>query len=317
VPERLARHDILFEPVEIGPRTLRNRFYQVPHCTGFGVEKPWTQAAFRGMKAEGGWAAVCTEYCSISPESDEKPYTSARLWDDEDMRALSLMADAAHANGALAGVELWHGGLFAEQRESRLPPLAPSQIASDWDGVTVPKVMERADIRRVQDEWVAAARRARTAGFDILYVYGSHTYLPTQFLSPVFNRRTDEYGGSFENRSRFWLEAIERVKQEIGADCAIAVRIAADTLELSGVALDEGLEFIRAADSMVDLWDVTIGRWRGWAVWTPARRASTSRATSSSGRAGPRRRPRSRSSWSAASRIPTAWQRSSAAATPT
>ena len=83
---------------------------------------------------------------------------------------------------------------------------------------------------------MAAARRARTAGFDILYVYGSHTYLPTQFLSPVFNRRTDAYGGSFENRSRFWLEAIERVQgREIGDDCAIAVRIAADTLELSGV----------------------------------------------------------------------------------
>ena len=64
---REPRHDILFEPVRIGPKTLRNRFYQVPHCTGFGVEKPWTQAAFRGMKAEGGWAAVCTEYCSISP----------------------------------------------------------------------------------------------------------------------------------------------------------------------------------------------------------------------------------------------------------
>jgi dimethylamine/trimethylamine dehydrogenase len=215
------------------------------------------------MKAEGGWAAVCTEYCSISPESDEKPYTSARLWDDEDMRALSLMASAAHEHGALAGVELWHGGLFAEQRESRLPPLAPSQIASDWDGVTVPKVMELADIRRVQAEWVAAARRARTAGFDILYVYGSHTYLPTQFLSPVFNRRTDAYGGSFENRSRFWLEAIELVKEEIGDDCAIAVRIAADTLELSGVQLEEGLEFIRAADPMVDLWDVTIGSMAG------------------------------------------------------
>ena len=68
---RDPRHDVLFEPVRIGPKTLRNRFYQVPHCTGFGVEKPWTQAAFRGMKAEGGWAAVCTEYCSISPETDE------------------------------------------------------------------------------------------------------------------------------------------------------------------------------------------------------------------------------------------------------
>ncbi|HEX2586873.1 MAG TPA: NAD(P)-binding protein, partial [Gaiellales bacterium] len=263
---REPRHDILFEPVRIGPKTLRNRFYQVPHCTGFGVEKPWTQAAFRGMKAEGGWAAVCTEYCSISPDSDETPYVSARLWDDEDMRALALMTEAAHDHGALAGVELWHGGVYAESREARLPQLAPSQIASDMDSIVVPKAMERADIRRAQEEWVAAARRARSAGFDIVYVYGSHTYLPTQFLSPVYNRRTDEYGGSFENRARFWLEAIELVKEAIGDDVAIAVRIAADTLELSGVPIDEGLEFIRAADHMVDLWDVVIG-----AMWGPGR----------------------------------------------
>ena len=261
---RLPRHDILFEPVRIGPKTLRNRFYQVPHCTGFGVEKPWTQAAFRGMKAEGGWAAVCTEYCSISAETDESPYVSARLWDDEDARALRLMTDEAHRHGALAGVELWHGGLYAETRESRLPPIAPSQLSSDFDGITVPRVMTAADIRRVQEEWVAAALRARDAGFDIVYVYGSHTYLPTQFLSPIYNRRSDEYGGSFENRSRFWLEAIELVRDAVGGDCAIAVRIAADTLEGSGVELAEGLEFIRRADPMVDLWDVTIGALSGW-----------------------------------------------------
>ena len=261
---RLARHDILFEPVPIGCKTLRNRFYQVPHCTGFGVEKPWTQAAFRGMKAEGGWAAVCTEYCSISAESDESPYVSARLWDDEDVRALRLMTEEAHRHGSLAGVELWHGGLYAETRESRLPPLAPSQLSSDFDGITVPRAMDLTDIRRVQREWVDAARRARDAGFDIVYVYGSHTYLPTQFLSPVYNHRTDAYGGSLENRSRFWLEAIELVREAVGDDCAIAVRIAADTLEGSGVELGEGLEFIRRADPMVDLWDVTIGALSGW-----------------------------------------------------
>ena len=257
---REPRHDILFEPVRIGPKTLRNRFYQVPHCTGFGVEKPWTQAAFRGMKAEGGWAAVCTEYCSISPESDETPYVSARLWDDEDMRALSLMTAKAHEHGALAGVELWHGGVYAESRESRLPQLAPSQIASDLESVVVPKADGRATTSAAhRSEWVAAAKRARSAGFDIVYVYGSHTYLPTQFLSPVYNHRSDEYGGSFENRARFWLEAIELVKEAVGDDVAIAVRIAADTLELSGVPMDDGLAFIRAADHMVDLWDVVIG----------------------------------------------------------
>src|SRR5213076_2631718 len=95
------RFDILFEPVQIGPKTLRNRFYQVPHCTGFGVEKPWSQSRHRAIKAQGGWAAVCTEYCTISPDADETPYFSARLWDDHDLRMLAYTADEAHAQGAL------------------------------------------------------------------------------------------------------------------------------------------------------------------------------------------------------------------------
>ena len=85
------RHAVLFEPVQIGPKQLRNRFYQAPHCSGFGSEKAGTQARFRGTKAEGGWAAVCTEFCSIGPGSDSWPHISARLWDEDDVRNLSLM----------------------------------------------------------------------------------------------------------------------------------------------------------------------------------------------------------------------------------
>ena len=256
---RDPRHDVLFEPVRIGPKTLRNRFYQVPHCTGFGVEKPWTQARHRGIKAEGGWASVCTEYCSINPESDEYPFISARLWDDGDVRALRLMTEEAHAHGALAAVELWHGGIHVEGRESRTVPLAPSQIASEFEPLVVPKAMELSDIRRTQDDWVAAALRAREAGFDIVYVYGSHTYLPTQFLSPRYNHRTDAYGGSFENRARFWLETLERVREAVGDDTAIAIRIAADTLEGAGIEPEEGLAFVRAAEPLVDLFDCVVG----------------------------------------------------------
>ncbi len=263
MPRREERHDILFEPVRIGPKVLRNRFYQVPHCTGFGVAKPQTQALHRGTKAEGGWAAVCTEYCSISPETDDAPYISARLWDDEDARALALMVDEAHGHGALAGVELWHGGVLAAQGESRLAPLAPSARASEHDPTTLARAMRLEDIRRVQAEWVAAARRAADVGFDIVYVYGSHGYLPTQFLSPRFNRRTDAYGGSFENRARFWLETIEVVREAVGDRCAIAVRIAADGLETAGVDEEDGLAFIRAADHLVDLWDIAIGSVEG------------------------------------------------------
>ena len=107
---RDPRYDILFEPVKIGPVTAKNRFYQVPHCTGMGHMRPRMLAAMRGVKAEGGWAVVCTEYNSIHPTSDDLPHPSAALWDDSDIRAHSLMTDAVHEHGALAGAELWYGG---------------------------------------------------------------------------------------------------------------------------------------------------------------------------------------------------------------
>src|SRR5439155_1276128 len=125
---RDPKYDILFEPIQLGPKTMKNRFYQIPHCNGFGSEKPLSQAYFRALKAEGG----------------------------------------------------------------------------------------------------DAAKRAREAGFDIVYVYGSHSYLPQQFLTPYYNKRTDEYGGSFENRARFWRETIEQVKEAVGDDTAIAVRMSTD-----------------------------------------------------------------------------------------
>jgi dimethylamine/trimethylamine dehydrogenase len=260
------RHEILFEPVRIGPKTLRNRFYQVPHCTGFGVEKPWSQARHRAVKAEGGWAAVCTEYCTVSRDSDETPYVSARMWDDHDVRMLAYTADQAHERGALAGIELSHTGVHGENSESRLAAAAPSQIASDFAAGVVPRAMTRRDIRRVQDDWVEAARRSRTAGFDIVYVYGAHTYLPGQFLSPHYNRRTDEYGGSLRNRARFWLETLEQVRAAVGDHCAIACRIAVDRAGALGVDLDEGLEFVSLADDLVDLWDVNIGSISEWSL---------------------------------------------------
>jgi dimethylamine/trimethylamine dehydrogenase len=264
---RSPRHDILFEPVPIGPHTLKNRFYQVPHCTGFGTSKPWSQAAHRTVKAEGGWAAVCTEFASISPESDEMPYTSVTLWDSGDVMGLSLMCDEAHRYGALAGIELHHSGAHCERRESRWPSVAPSQIASDYGFFRVPeapKEMEVADIKRLVSDWAQAAIRARDAGFDIVYVYGGHSYLLPQFLSPYFNRRTDEYGGSFQNRARIWLETLQAVKGAVGNDCAIAVRLAIDALDASRIPVEETLDFIRLADDLVDLWDVNVGSSPEW-----------------------------------------------------
>jgi dimethylamine/trimethylamine dehydrogenase len=258
----------LFEPVVIGCKTLPNRFYQVPHASGFGSAKPRTQAAFRAIKAEGGWGGVCVEYAPVSADSDEVPAIGADLWDDADARALALAAEAIHAHGSLAGLELFHGGAASPNGSSRAARLAPSQIASQlqWGGLA--KQMSADDITRVQRDWVEAARRAAGAGFDIVYVYGAHGYLITQFLSPVTNRRTDGYGGSLANRGRFWLETLAAVRSAVGGECAIATRVAVHgdsgvpgSGGLPGIEMDEMLALVGMADDLVDLWDVTVGSW--------------------------------------------------------
>ncbi len=263
-----ARHAILFEPVTIGPKTLPNRFYQVPHASGFGSVRPRTQAAFRAIKAEGGWGGVCVEYAPVSRDSDEIPAIAADIWDDRDARALGLTAEAIHAHGSLAGLELYHGGWSSPNGGSRAVRVAPSQLTStvQWGGLA--KQMDAADIARLQQDWVRAARRAVDAGFDVVYVYGAHGYLMTQFLSTQINRRTDGYGGSLANRGRFWMETLAAVRDAVGAECAVATRIAlhgdsgvpgAETLP--GIHGDDMLKLVTMADGLVDLWDVTVGSW--------------------------------------------------------
>lgn len=256
------RHEILFEPVRIGPKTAPNRFYQVPHASGFGTNQPRMHAAFRAMKAEGGWGTVCNEYSPVSPDSDETDAVGSDVWELDDMRRAALVADAVHEHGSLAGIELYHGGMYARNGQSRLPRLAPSQARSDSYYGSGTKTMTIADIRRVQSDFVTAARRARDVGFDIVYVYGAHGYLMTQFLSPATNGRTDAYGGSLENRARFQRETLEQVRDAIGGDCTIAVRTAiAPGDELVGLDADEMLEVVAYLDPLVDLWDVNVGGW--------------------------------------------------------
>jgi len=262
---RDPRHDLLFEPVQIGPKTLRNRFYQSPHCTSFGAELPGAQAHIRAMKAEGGWAAVNTEFCSVHPSSDSRPLVSARLWDDEDARNLGRMAELAHEYGALAGVELWHGGCVAGNLESRLAARSVSQMTDESLYSTSCYELDRAGIREIQGWYVAAARRARDVGFDIINLEGAECGALTQhFLMSKFNRRTDEYGGSLENRARFWMETIEQVREAVGDDCAVTARLCVDTLNdnpLGIRAAEEAYQFIELADHLVDFWDLQAGGW--------------------------------------------------------
>ncbi|MFV1961595.1 MAG: NADH:flavin oxidoreductase, partial [Acidimicrobiia bacterium] len=255
---REPRFDLLFEPVEIGPVTAPNRFYQVPHCTGMGYRRPRSLAALRGVKAEGGWGTVCTEYCSIHPSSDDEPYPSASIWDDEDIQALSMTVDEIHQHGALAGIELWHGGAGSANHYTREAPLGPySMPAGVYDPMQT-KAMEKSDIKDLKGWHLEAARRARRAGFDIIYVYACHWYLLRQFLLPS-NQRTDEYGGSLENRARLLKELIIETKEEVGDTCAVAVRFSASTSgEDDDQNTTEPREMLELLGDLPDLWDITV-----------------------------------------------------------
>ncbi|MBW2231598.1 MAG: FAD-dependent oxidoreductase [Deltaproteobacteria bacterium] len=255
---RDPRFDILFEPVEIGPVTAPNRFYQVPHCTGMGYRRPQTVAAMREVKAEGGWGVVCTEYSSIHPSADDDPFPTHSIWDDDDVRAHALMVEKVHAHGALAGIELWHGGPASANGYTRETPISATSRPAGVNDPVQCRSMDMRDIREFRRWHVEAARRAARAGFDIVYIYACHWYLVHQFLSPA-NRRSDEYGGSLENRVRLLRELIEDAKEAVGDDCAVAVRFAASS---GGPDDDQNTEEPRAMIEVLadlpDLWDITV-----------------------------------------------------------
>ena len=266
---RDPRYDILFEPVKIGPKTARNRFYQVPHCTGMGHVMPRAEAAMRGVKAEGGWAVVSTQECDIHPSSDILPFPEGRLWDDRDLPGLALMAESVHRHGALAAIELTHHGPTTANYYSRETPIGPGHEPIAWDAPVQARAMDKADIRDYRRWHRAAALRARTAGFDIVYCYAGHNIaLPMHFLQKRRNQRTDEYGGSLENRARLLRELIEDTKEAVGDSCAVALRFAVDELlgEDGITSGSEGREVVAMLAELPDLWDVNVSDWHNDSV---------------------------------------------------
>ncbi len=251
---RDPRYDVLFEPVRIGPVTAKNRFYQVPHCTGMGWLRPNSLAAMRGVKAEGGWGVVNTEYCSIHPTSDDLPFPYASLWDASDIKANARMAANVHDHGALAGVELWHGGSRSTNQLSRDVSIDVSSIPSASGVPYQSRAMDKQDIANYRRWHREAALRAREAGFDLVYVYATHGYLLSHFLSAKTNQRTDEYGGNLENRTRLCRELIEETRIAVGDKCAVAVR-----LDVNDIAdASESRDMFSLMAEMPDLWDITV-----------------------------------------------------------
>ena len=263
--QRDPRYDILFEPMKIGPVTAPNRFYQVPHCNGMGRMFPDSMIEMRGMKAEGGWGIVTTEQCDFHPTGDVQPFTETSMWDDGDLPYLAAMVDAVHEHGSLAGIELVHNGQDSGCLYSREVPIGPEHRPITWHQHPIQaRAMSLDDIRDYRRWHRKAVLRARQAGFDMVVVYAGHNgTVPSHFLSRQSNQRSDEYGGSLENRLRLYRELIEETKDAIGDTMAVVARFAVDEmmgkegLEWAG----EGKEAIEMLAELPDMWDVNVSDW--------------------------------------------------------
>ena len=262
---RDSRYDVLFEPVQIGPVRTKNRFYVVPHACGLSHLAPNGAIAFRETKAAGGWGVVSTQITEIGPDTDLGSHPTERIWDEQDLPYHHKVTERIHAHGALAAIELGHAGIRARNLQTGLPIIGPSvQPCLRRELPFYAQAMTRDDIRKFRLAHRDAALRAKKAGYDIVYVYAAHDIsLLTNFLSRRTNQRSDEYGGSLENRVRLIREVLDDTKEAVGDRCAVAFRFGVqEFVSQYAITSDgEGRDVVGILAEIPDLWDVNLSGW--------------------------------------------------------
>ena len=259
------RYSVLFEPVTIGPVTAPNRFYAAPHATGHGWNQPHGANALRAMKAEGGWGTVVVQMTEIAPNTDMASHPMERIWDDSDIVRHAAQVDAIKKHGSLSAIEIAHGGMRARNFTTGESVIGPSALPILRPEVPAQaRAMSVADIKVFRESHKAAARRAKAAGYDIIYVYAAHDIsILNNFLSLRTNQRTDAYGGSFENRLRLIREVLEDTLEVAAGEQAVAIRFSvAEPGKPGGLRHDgEGRDVVEALAELPDLWDVNLSGW--------------------------------------------------------
>jgi 2,4-dienoyl-CoA reductase-like NADH-dependent reductase (Old Yellow Enzyme family) len=263
----------LFSPLAVRSVTLRNRIGVSPMCqysATDGVANDWHYVHL-GSRAVGGAGLVIVEATAVAPEGRITPGCLG-LWAEKHIEPLARIARFVKEHGAVAGIQIahagrkasadlpWRGGAHLTEAQGGWPTIAPSAIPFGGDLPKVPRAMTEADIARVQNDFVATAKRALTAGFEWLELHAAHGYLFSEFLSPLANHRMDKYGGSFENRTRPLLDTARAVRQVWPDNLPLAVRISAIDWKDGGWDIEQSIalaKLLKAAG--VDLVDCSSG----------------------------------------------------------
>lgn len=268
----------LFTPFTLRGLTLRNRLMVSPMCqysSKHGLANDW-HLVHLGRFAQGGFGLVMVEATAVSPEG-RISYGDMGLWSDEHIAPLKRIVDFIHSQGAAAAIQLAHAGRkastplpwrskFDETETEKAAggfeswtPVGPSAVPHSPSN-PMPTALDAAGIARIQADFVAAARRAERAGFDVIELHGAHGYLISEFLSPVSNKRRDGYGGSRDNRMRFALETAQALRSVWPAAKPMFMRLSSTDGIPGGWGLDDSVVLARAlAERGVDLIDCSSG----------------------------------------------------------
>jgi 2,4-dienoyl-CoA reductase-like NADH-dependent reductase (Old Yellow Enzyme family) len=247
-----AAHSPAFRPLRVGPLTLRNRF--IKSATNEGSARGGVPSKrlvrFHEAIAAGGVAMTTVAYCAVAP--DGRTFTDQVTLDEDSVPHLRVLTEAVHRHGAAASAQITHGGCF-----TFVPPTASRRPLSASGGFNKVGIMSgqwlrqrmgEADLERITGEFVRAAQLARSAGFDAVEIHMGHGYLLSQFLSPLYNRRRDAYGGSLDRRVRFPMQVLRRVLDAVGKDMAVVCKISVTDGHPRGNSAADGAQVARALE---------------------------------------------------------------------
>lgn len=251
----------IFEPLTIRRMTMKNRIMMTPMGTNYGEqsgEMSFLHINYYEQRAKGGTGLIMVENASVDSPEGSNGTTQLRIDHDNYLPRLFKLTETIHKHGTCIGIQINHAGASAQSARTNMQPVSASDVPSKAGG-EIPRPLAIDEILRIVKKYGEAAKRAQVAGFDCVEIHAGHSYLLSQFLSPTTNKRTDEFGGSAENRARFAKLVVEEVRKQVGPFFPIFVRISADEKAEGGNTLEDTLDYLQYFQEEVDVFDVSCG----------------------------------------------------------
>ena len=255
------KYQHIFSPVTIRHMTVKNRIVMMPMGTNFGEqngEMSFLHINYYEQRAKGGTGLLIVENASVDSPQGSNGTTQLRIDSDNYIPRLYKLCENVHKHGACIAIQINHAGASAMSSRIGMQPVSASDVPSK-EGGEIPRPLTKEEILHIVRKYAEAARRAQICGFDAVEIHAGHSYLISQFLSPIYNKRTDEFGGSAENRTRFAHMILEAVRKQVGPHFPIFLRISADELMEGGNTLEDTLAYLEYLEKEVDVFDVSCG----------------------------------------------------------